>query len=92
MPLEDKESKVIANRKRIQANKHKAILYKGSKCARCSIEYDTHNACIFDFHHLDPKGKDFNPGEKMGLSWNNIKTEIDKCVLLCANCHRLTHN
>lgn len=68
--------------------KLKAIEYKGNKCQVCG-----YNRCIqaLEFHHLDPTKKDFTTsgGTK---SFQNIKSELDKCVLLCANCHREVHN
>jgi hypothetical protein len=42
------------------------------------------------FHHLDPSHKDFTIGGK-SKSWNKIQSELDKCVLLCANCHAEVH-
>lgn len=72
-------------------NKERAIEAKGGACVHCGIQYDGTNSVIFDFHHLDPSEKEFNPGTMMKCSWEKIEKEIDKCVLLCANCHRLEH-
>ncbi len=45
-----------------------------------------------DFHHRDPKKKDFGLAVKgLTRSWEKIQKEIDKCVLVCANCHREIH-
>tara|TARA_R110000822_G_scaffold53903_1_gene138679 strand:- start:801 stop:1364 length:564 start_codon:yes stop_codon:yes gene_type:complete len=66
-----------------------AVKYKGGKCERCG--YDK---CVdsFDFHHRDPKEKEFGIGGKGHTkSWDKIKKELDKCLLLCANCHREEH-
>jgi len=66
----------------------KAIDYKGGKCIDCG-----YNECIaaLEFHHLDPKQKEFS-WQKMRLkSEIVINKELDKCVLLCANCHRKRH-
>lgn len=66
--------------------KFKAVQYKGGKCEQCG-----YIGCIaaFDFHHLDPSLKSFavstNPHTR---SWERVKEEVDKCLLLCANCHR----
>lgn len=63
------------------------IDYKGGACQFCG-----YNKCqeALDFHHLDSKKKDFNisGGTK---SFERLKPEIDKCVLVCANCHREIH-
>ena len=67
-----------------------AVTYKGGKCEKCG-----YNKCIaaLDFHHLNPLEKDFSIGNKgYTRSWENIKKEIDKCILVCANCHREIHS
>jgi len=69
-------------------NKERAVEYKGGKCVKCG--YDK---CIraLDFHHLDPLQKDFTPSQNMNMAWDKIKTELDKCILVCSNCHREIH-
>ena len=67
------------------------IEYKGGKCEKCG--YDK-NIAAFDFHHINPEDKDFQLDARH-LSNTNIKKliqESDKCILLCANCHREIHN
>lgn len=69
--------------------KVKAVAYKGGECELCG-----YNKCdaVLEFHHRDPSQKDFgisNGGCTWG--WEKIKTELDKCVMLCANCHRELH-
>lgn len=67
-----------------------AIKYKGGKCERCG--YDK-CAPALEFHHLDPTQKDFGIGtEGQTRSFERIKVELDKCVMLCANCHREEHS
>jgi hypothetical protein len=48
---------------------------------------------VLDFHHKDPNEKDFNIGDKwkQGYSISKIKNEINKCMCVCANCHRNIH-
>lgn len=70
--------------------KLKAIEYKGGKCLRCGYS-DTSFVAVFDFHHLDPKQKDFSISNS-SKSWEKISKELDKCILLCANCHRIEHS
>lgn len=77
--------------KRWQQIKIKAIIYKGNKCNDCTLEYPKYPSCIFDFHHLDSNYKEFGWGKLRLKSWNKIIKEIDKCVLLCSNCHRIRH-
>jgi hypothetical protein len=70
--------------------KKQCVDYKGGKCVDCG--YDKCIAC-FDFHHLDSNEKDFNIGNKNGARTftEEIRKELDKCVLLCSNCHRERH-
>lgn len=70
--------------------KKEAILYKGGKCLGCG--YDRCEAAL-DFHHLDPTKKDFRISVRLGGKGLNaqLKAELDKCVLLCSNCHREVH-
>jgi hypothetical protein len=67
-----------------------AIEYKGGKCLQCG--YDR---CVdaLEFHHTNSSGKDFSISEKgYTRSWARVKKELDKCMLLCANCHRELHS
>lgn len=67
--------------------KEQAVAYLGGKCSRCG--YDV---CItaLEFHHKDPTEKEFTIS-KLSRSFDKIKDELDKCVLLCSNCHREEH-
>lgn len=68
----------------------KAIEYKGGKCQRCN--YDRCKAAL-EFHHRDPEEKDFSISRKgFATSWEKVKLELDKCDMLCANCHREEHD
>ena len=68
--------------------KQKAIDYKGGKCQCCG--YDKYQGAL-EFHHIDPTEKDFSIGNAKLTSFNKIKTELDKCILVCSNCHREIH-
>ena len=72
--------------------KRKMVKYKGDKCDECGIEHNQMNYAIFDFHHLDPTKKDSKFKNIKHRSWDIIKKEIEKCVLVCSNCHRLIHS
>lgn len=63
--------------------------YKGGRCADCGYA-DLQYLDVFDFHHLDPNEKDFSLGGTK-RSWSKIEPELDKCVMLCARCHRIRH-
>ena len=79
--------KVTERRKKL---KQMAIEYKGGKCEVCG--YKKCSAAL-EFHHLDPSGKDFGMSDGgWTRAWSKIKEEIDKCMLVCANCHREIHS
>lgn len=73
----------------IKKIKLKAIEYKGGKCEICG--YDK---CVrsLDFHHINPKEKEFGIGSGVCKSWKKIKIELDKCMLVCKNCHGEIHH
>ena len=71
-----------------QRLKERATYVLGNKCACCG--YDK---CIqaLEFHHLNPEEKDFSFGTNPNRSWQTTRQEIQKCILVCANCHREIH-
>ena len=81
-----REELIKAVAKRRRKIKELAIAYKGGKCQLCGyIKYQG----ALDLHHLDPSTKEFGIGDKgYTRSWEKIKKELDKCILVCANCHR----
>lgn len=79
-----KSDYVVDWRKR---TKIKLVEYKGGCCSKCGYNK---SICALEFHHLDPKEKDFTIGGK-SWSYERLKKEVDKCVLLCSNCHIETH-
>lgn len=79
----------IMNKERQRAIKMRAVEYKGNECQDCHRQFPL---CGYDFHHLDPTQKDFDIGKAQHGSWNRLQPELDKCVLLCAVCHRIRHS
>lgn len=65
-----------------------AIAYKGGKCQKCG--YDKCYGSLA-FHHRDPSKKEFGWSKMRCHSWTTILAELDKCDLLCANCHGEEH-
>lgn len=65
-------------------------LKEGKSCKECGWKEHTE---ILQFHHRDPSTKDFDfSGSEIGnLSIKRILDEIDKCDLLCPNCHLWHH-
>lgn len=83
--------KDCANRQTVvrqRALKQKAVDYLGGKCMKCDI---TGDPSMFDFHHKNPKEKDFDIARRKLSAFETIKPELDKCMLLCACCHRIVH-
>lgn len=76
-------------KRRYKILKAKAVAYKGGKCIKCG--YDRCLAAMA-FHHRDPKSKELDWGLLRKRSWMFIITELDKCDLLCHNCHSEIHN
>ena len=68
-----------------------ALEYKGNECEDCNLLATRENYVVFDFHHLDPSTKEVSWQKLRLRSWTSIQEELDKCVLLCSNCHRLRH-
>ena len=80
---------IAAVNKRRRKIRQTAIEYKGGRCQTCG-----YNRCIdaLEFHHSNSSGKDFSISAKgYTRSWAKVKEELDKCILLCANCHREVH-
>lgn len=74
---------------RQQTFKIKCLEYKGNSCLVCN--YNKYYGAL-EFHHLDPNEKDFSIGSVKLYQFNdNIKKELDKCVVLCSNCHKEVH-
>lgn len=93
------DPKWYANRKleRSEARREKkrrAVKYLGGKCHDCKHKYPWF---VYDFHHKDPKRKskrirDRAANSLLMLKWETIQAELDVCVLLCSNCHRIRHD
>jgi len=78
------------NRKTKQDLKMQSLIYLGGKCTACGIVAIKGNECIFDFHHIDPNTKSYTIGSTY-TTLANVKEELDKCIVLCSNCHRMEH-
>jgi len=82
---DNKEELIKAVAKRRRKVKTLAIEYKGGKCQICG--YKKYQGAL-DLHHITG-GKEFGIADKgYTRSWEKVKTELDKCILVCANCHR----
>lgn len=69
--------------------KHKCVEYLGGVCKICG-----YNKCdrALDFHHINSEEKDFGISQSnTHYRFERIKSELDKCILLCKNCHAEVH-
>ena len=69
--------------------KEQLVEYKGGKCEICG-----YNKCLnaLDFHHRNPEEKEYALNTaNYNKSFEKLKKEVDKCILVCANCHREIH-
>lgn len=61
----------------------------GNYCFKCG-----YSKCYgaLHVHHVEAENKSFNISGSHSRSWKAIIEELDKCVLLCANCHAEEHH
>lgn len=81
-----RQDKVNRRRRKV---KQMAVEYKGGACIKCG-----YNRCIgaLEFHHIDPTQKDFAISKSGNTrAWELVKLELDKCILVCSNCHKEIH-
>jgi 5-methylcytosine-specific restriction endonuclease McrA len=68
----------------------KAIEYKGGKCIYCGYSKCSR---ALSFHHVNPSEKSFGISARgITRSWEKTRRELDKCVLVCSNCHAEIHD
>lgn len=80
-----KSQSVIDWRKR---TKIKLVEYKGGCCEKCGYKK---SVSALQFHHINPDEKDFTIGGR-SYSFERLKKEVDKCIMVCANCHIEIHD
>ena len=78
----ERERKKYSNKVE-QINNYKKTL----KCKKCGET----RFYLFDFHHRNPEEKDYTISDHSRASLETIKSEIEKCDVLCSNCHREWH-
>jgi len=86
----EKNREVYNTKARDKRNQRKkeGVQYKGGACEHCK---EVVHIAAFDFHHVDASTKEFDPGLMGTHSKEKYFAELDKCILLCANCHRIEH-
>ncbi len=82
--------KVIKSRKNKVCKEHgnKIKEIKSNSC--CSLCIEKESVCL-DFHHMGKKDIVISKVIRAGYSWERILQEMQKCVILCSNCHRKVH-
>ena len=60
-------------------------------CSECG--YNAHPVALA-FHHVDESKKSFSLSKvsRSRIGLDKVKAEVEKCIILCANCHRIHHN
>lgn len=78
------------SKKRSMVEKLNQLKLEMGCCEICGV---SHPPCCFDFHHIDEsnKKKEVSILAAKGYKWETILTELEKCVMLCAPCHRKIH-
>ena len=84
-----RKRQVIYNNNRRQEFKKKSVEHLGGCCSKCG-----YSKCIkaLEFHHEDPTAKEFTISkDSASRTWDKVIRELDKYILVCANCHREIH-
>ena len=85
--FEENKEKFRSKNKEFRKNRNEFVNQK--KSSGCIICEEKNVSCL-DFHHIDNKKYNIS-SKKSDISIPEIEKEIDKCVILCANCHRKLH-
>jgi hypothetical protein len=85
----DRKRKIRNRQNKIKINLKELLtdIKKKSKCAICGES----RWWVLDFHHIRDKKFEVSSLPKRGCSLKMFKEEIDKCIIICANCHRDLH-
>jgi len=88
-PQKHRDARSKSDRKYRLHQKQQAVDYKGGKCQVCG--YNKYLGAL-EFHHINPEEKQHGIGVLMRHQWGEIKSELDKCILVCSNCHKEIHH
>lgn len=88
-PVREVFGRALRDRERVRERKLECLEYLGGACTTCGYnEY----SCALQFHHVNPKEKSFHIGDRCNMSLEKLKPELDKCQILCVNCHNELHH
>lgn len=82
----NKEKAKAYQKNRCSKTRAKINKYKNKPCMDCNKTYPFY---VMDFDHRPNEIKLFCVGRALTFSWHKIKAEIDKCDIVCSNCHRI---
>ena len=88
--LRNKDKQIIANSQYKKKRRREWQTFKSTlSCAQCGF---SHPAAL-DFHHKNPNEKEENINRIISNGqFRKASEEIKKCIVLCANCHRIHHH
>ena len=87
----DKKKKHYRDVQRLREHANQKRYYKWKAELGCSICPES-EPCALEPHHLDPNEKDFNVSNRSrGMAWETLLIELNKCILVCRNCHSTIH-
>jgi len=86
--LKYKTKRVVQDRERAAIVTERIRNYKKER--GCLVCKEVEPICL-DLHHLDPSQKDFSVSNRPNSNWDVILAEMNKCVVVCSNCHRKIH-
>ena len=88
MPFISLAAKSLATKRVRTENKKRAVEYLGKFCAICGLEY---HFSSMTFHHCRGGAKLAEVSALLQHRWETIQAELDKCELVCSNCHMSGH-
>ena len=90
MTTKAEKLRVEKRRETRKERKKTLVEQRGSTCAICNQQYPPN---LFDFHHVYPDTKLFGLSVKSMTDhhWQKVLEEANKCLMVCANCHRIIH-
>lgn len=84
-----RSKKAAFARKRKRDIKKRCVDFLGGRCITCGYNKSLR---ALTFHHRDPSKKDYTVSQIQDWGWGKIEKELEKCDLLCFNCHMELHD